>query len=51
MLSYRVCPYGSNAVFYFGGMIADIYLVNKDRGISGVELNSEESAYLKSTQP
>jgi len=42
LLSYRVGPYGSNGISFYGGMIDYMNLVNMGGGINGVKLTWEE---------
>ncbi len=42
LLSYRVGPYGSQGISFFGGMIDYMTLVNLRGGINGVRLSWEE---------
>ncbi len=42
LLSYRVGPYGSNGISFFGAMIDYMTLVNMNGGINGVKLTWEE---------
>lgn len=42
LLSYRVGPYGSNGISFYGGMIDYMNLVNMSGGINGVKLVWEE---------
>lgn len=42
LLSYRVGPYGSNGISFFGGMIDYMNLVNQKGGVNGVKLTWEE---------
>ncbi len=42
LLSYRVGPYGSNGISFFGAMIDYMTLVNMNGGVNGVKLTWEE---------
>jgi len=42
LLSYRVGPYGSNGISFFGAMIDYMTLVNMNGGVNGVNLTWEE---------